>query len=104
MNLCPTCGEDFGSVSAFDKHRLGNHEYVLSEERPDGRRCLTPEEMQGRGMKKDKRGRWRLAARETPPWTSDVRAKSERLPRPGPIRHPSAKQKRRRDTSPRGSA
>lgn len=25
MNLCRTCGEDFGSVFAFDAHRVGKY-------------------------------------------------------------------------------
>ena len=50
MNLCRTCGEDFGSVRAFDAHRLGRHEYLYSDEQPDGRRCLSVEEMLVQGF------------------------------------------------------
>lgn len=51
-NLCTTCDKDFGSVSAFDAHRVGTHAYTYSEGvkmdpiREDGRRCLTTEEME----------------------------------------------------------
>jgi len=51
MNLCTTCNQDFGSVTAFDTHRVGVHEYTYSEGlrmepmREDGRRCLTIDEM-----------------------------------------------------------
>jgi hypothetical protein len=52
-NLCTTCGKDFGSVGAFDAHRVGKHEYLFAEglkmnpPREDGRRCLDTEEMTG---------------------------------------------------------
>lgn len=51
MNLCRSCGEDFGSVAAFDAHRVGSHSYLLREGLlrvppvEDGRRCLSPREM-----------------------------------------------------------
>lgn len=51
MNRCRNCNQDFGSVSAFDSHRVGSHEYTLSEglkqDPPveDGRRCLSTREM-----------------------------------------------------------
>jgi hypothetical protein len=77
MNLCTTCGEDFGSVESFDAHRVGNYpqrgpsEYEGSLEAwtPDkGRRCLTVEEMesgsfQGRQFVRNGRGRWSLEKR-----------------------------------------
>jgi hypothetical protein len=44
--LCRTCGDYFGSPSAFDKHRTGPW---------SGRRCLAPEE-RPRLVLKD--GRW----------------------------------------------
>lgn len=51
MNLCSSCGEDFGSVEAFDLHRVGTHDYTYSEGvslqpmREDGRRCLWRSEL-----------------------------------------------------------
>ena len=31
LNLCRSCGCDFARVSAFDRHRVGVHEYTYSE-------------------------------------------------------------------------
>jgi hypothetical protein len=56
MNLCRSCEQDFGSVSAFDAHRVGKH----SEER----RCLHEAELVERGFHRDSRGRWRQALRD----------------------------------------
>jgi hypothetical protein len=47
--LCSACGKDFGGVRAFDLHRVGKHAYSYSPERPDGRRCLSEQEMLARG-------------------------------------------------------
>jgi hypothetical protein len=77
VNLCTTCGEDFGSVEAFDAHRVGSYpqrgpsEYEGSVEywTPDkGRRCLTVAEMesgsfQGRQFVHNARKRWSLEKR-----------------------------------------
>ena len=123
MNLCATCGEDFGSVSAFDAHRVGKYtqagpaEYTERLEqgliRADedwrsepafGRRCLSLDEMQERGMKKDKRGRWRLSVRGKPPWTSDVVPRKPGAPPSRPTSRPALNRARRRDTSPRSKA
>lgn len=60
--LCCSCLEMFGSSTAFDMHRVGKHAYLASPEQPDGRRCLTPEEMEAREMRKDVKGRWRSPA------------------------------------------
>ena len=51
MNYCVECQQDFGSLSAFDRHRQGRHEYTYSEGvrkygREDGRRCLAVWEME----------------------------------------------------------
>ena len=32
MNECATCGENFGSIGAFDAHRVGNY---LQKGRPE---------------------------------------------------------------------
>jgi hypothetical protein len=50
-NQCPTCSEFFNSVSAFDKHRVGEHS-------PNTRRCLAPAEMIDRGMAVNRAGFW----------------------------------------------
>ncbi len=74
MNICSACGEDFGSLSAFDAHRLGKYpqtgpsEYLErlrlgltdADWTPDqGRRCLEPEEMLSKDWHQDRNGRWR---------------------------------------------
>jgi hypothetical protein len=62
VNVCGACGLDFGSVPAFDAHRVGKHAYLYSEQRPDGRRCLTEQEMYSSPkFAKNERGRWSLA-------------------------------------------
>jgi hypothetical protein len=50
-NQCPTCGELFNSVSAFDRHRRGSYQKRT-------RHCLTPEEMTAKGMTKNEGGFW----------------------------------------------
>jgi hypothetical protein len=62
MNLCRSCEQDFSSVRLFDAHRIGKHDY-LATERTGGRRCLSREEMLGRGWAGDARGRWQDPAR-----------------------------------------
>ena len=48
----------------MDRHRVGVHEYTYGEglrlnpPREDGRRCLSLEEMEGKGWELDARGRW----------------------------------------------
>jgi hypothetical protein len=51
MNLCVECGEDFGSLSAFDKHRRGN---------ADERYCLSVSEFENHDLVKNKRGTWSI--------------------------------------------
>ena len=69
MNLCTTCGENFASVEAFDKHRVGKHAYLFAEglrmnpPREDGRRCMDTGEIRAAGMDLDVRGRWYLVAK-----------------------------------------
>src|SRR4051794_13907377 len=51
MNVCVGCGLDFGSVAAFDRHRVGVFAYSLWDglrmdpPREDGRRCLNVDEI-----------------------------------------------------------
>src|SRR5262245_45824910 len=58
MNLCCACGQDFASVTLFDAHRVGKHQYAWSPEQPDGRRCFGVDELEARGWTLDERGRW----------------------------------------------
>jgi hypothetical protein len=49
QNYCRSCGEDFGGVTLFDKHRVAN----------DGeRRCLDDGEMKAKGWALNRYGRW----------------------------------------------
>jgi hypothetical protein len=47
-------------VGAFDRHRVGLHAYDFSLDRPDGRRCLSEDEMADADMGLDRNGRWAL--------------------------------------------
>ena len=64
MNLCRACGEEFGGVTLFDKHRVGTHAYTAQEGEQfsppasDGRRCLSVEEMCARGWARNGLARW----------------------------------------------
>ena len=79
-NYCTACGTDFGSVAAFDSHRVGVHDYTYSEglllkpPREDGRRCLSAREIEntertdpstgavlGSVFARNKADRWTLA-------------------------------------------
>lgn len=86
-NLCTTCGEDFGSVSAFEAHRIGDYlqrgasEYTgrLAEwTSKKGRRCLTPAELLERRWTRDSRGRWRQPNQGAPWAPSQDQAVTER--------------------------
>lgn len=50
-NQCPGCGALFNSTTAFEKHRVGQHE-------GNERRCLTNVEMKARGMSQIAGGWW----------------------------------------------
>jgi hypothetical protein len=49
-NQCQGCKAYFNSSFAFDKHRTGEH--------GKDRRCLTADEMAGKGMSKNAAGFW----------------------------------------------
>jgi hypothetical protein len=51
MNKCAGCGQDFGSLSAFDHHQRWVNGTLT---------CLNPAEL---GMHQDSRGRWRRGLR-----------------------------------------
>ena len=62
-------GWHFGSLWAFDKHRVGKHAYLYLEgldmipPREDGRRCLDVGELEGQGWVEDRWGRWRTPSK-----------------------------------------
>ena len=64
MNQCSGCGENFNSVTMFDKHRVGKHEYTFAEGQAissmiiDGRRCLDTDEMDQKGWSRNIHGKW----------------------------------------------
>ena len=60
LNFCRSCNRDFSSVSAFDKHRVGKHEYVYDLFHQDGRRCMTFDELKENGFDLNQRNRWFL--------------------------------------------
>jgi hypothetical protein len=68
MNFCRGCGEDFASVAAFDRHRVGVHAYTFAQGLlvnptvEDGRTCMDEEELYVVGMELDSRGRWCITA------------------------------------------
>jgi hypothetical protein len=64
-NYCRRCGQDFGSLSAFDTHQVGNVQYDWSPEREDGFRCLDVNELQELGWHQDTRERWRRPISES---------------------------------------
>lgn len=42
---CAACGEYFSGTTMFDRHRAGDHEQEWSPKHPEGRRCLSTDEM-----------------------------------------------------------
>lgn len=62
-NLCRSCEEDFSSVKAFERHRVGAHDLNYPEHE-NGRRCMDEEELLEAGYERDERGRWRIAPRD----------------------------------------
>ena len=85
LNLCTACGHDFGGITLFDRHRVGEYPQTGPADYRDrltlglvpkdedwkpafGRRCLDTEEMLAKGWHQDPKGRWRLPLQGTPPW------------------------------------
>lgn len=64
--LCPTCGRYFSNEGNFDKHRAFARGHAGDW---DHRRCLTPKELQARGMV-ERDGVWRgqPPAKALPNW------------------------------------
>jgi hypothetical protein len=63
-NQCAGCEKYFNSSNAFDKHRTGEH--------GKDRRCMSTEEMTGKGMATNKGGWWVGSLRDenASPWSS----------------------------------
>jgi hypothetical protein len=88
VNLCRGCGEDFASVAAFDRHRVGVHTYTLTQglllDPPveDGRRCMDVEELHAAAMEPDRDARWSIFAdaERARNHFSELRVSAERLP------------------------
>jgi hypothetical protein len=94
VNYCPGCDKDFGSVGAFDAHRVGDFpqtgpaQYTgpINVWTPkSGRRCLTDAELLQRGWTRDGRGRWRRPG-DGAPWARSqdqaiAQRRRKRLPR-----------------------
>lgn len=62
-NQCPSCGEFFNSVYAFEKHRKPSSWFIgidpiTVKTLGYPRRCLTPEEMLSEGMEKNIKDCW----------------------------------------------
>jgi hypothetical protein len=70
---CAACGEYFGSLSAFDKHRINL-------------RCRTPDVMEAVGMFKDAQGWWRGSKMSRPDIDSSRACDSVAGDRPVPVR------------------
>lgn len=66
-NQCTACGRYFNSTAAFDKHRVGDFSPHEKHPSPYGmRRCMTEDEMTGKGMAVSSRGFWVTA--RNPKW------------------------------------
>lgn len=52
---CPACHETFGGNRAGDLHHVGRHGVALG---PDRRRCLTPAELESKGLIQNSNGYW----------------------------------------------
>lgn len=56
-NQCPSCLEYFNTNAGFDAHRTGSHTNQQ-------RRCLSVEEIEGKGLKLNVNGFWTLPVPE----------------------------------------
>jgi hypothetical protein len=52
---CKSCHQSFAGTRAGDMHRTGKYSV---RQGPSRRRCLTPEEMDDKGMRRSARGVW----------------------------------------------
>lgn len=60
-NQCTACLEYFGSDKAFDRHRTGK--FARPGEWKGTRRCMTPAEMEAKGMERRPPGVWITGAK-----------------------------------------
>jgi hypothetical protein len=59
VNQCPSCGEIFNSLGAFDKHRTGEYgKPIKGGYSASTRRCQSTNEMTKLGMVQNKLKRW----------------------------------------------
>lgn len=65
LEHCSCCHETFTCTTAGDMHRVGRHGVTDGSDR---RRCLSSEEMLGKGMTRNSHGRWTAGGRWNP-WT-----------------------------------
>ena len=91
MNLCRGCGLTFGTLQAFETHRVGSFgEPIYQVSRtgksrqvvgytPSTRRCLTLVELQAVGMTQDSKGWWRLPKPTESPGPADEAALEETM-------------------------
>jgi hypothetical protein len=78
QNQCSACGEDFAAVSAFERHRVGKHDRDFSPEYPEGRRCLSLEELIERGFNLNQHGRWQAPMKDGAAPVDWARIRAER--------------------------
>lgn len=64
---CLECHETFTGTTSGDRHRVGDHALTTG---PDRRRCLTAEEMRGKGMTQNASGHWTNGG--TSPWSKET--------------------------------
>lgn len=68
-NFCNNCKQTFGSLGAFDMHRVGSYGNAVYAEKdvkrknpthytPSSRLCITLDEIQAVGMMQNERGWW----------------------------------------------
>lgn len=60
-NQCAACGDLFGSVTAFERHRVGPFGTGPLGTSP-ARRCLPSGEISALGLERDESGFWRFPA------------------------------------------
>ena len=63
---CTECHQTFTGTTAGDRHRVGDHAVSIGSDR---RRCLSADEMRGKGMEQNARGQWTNGG--TSPWAKD---------------------------------
>jgi hypothetical protein len=76
-NGCRRCGQDFGSVSAFDAHFENPAAPRSLDGTEGGFVCLVGDELKAKGMHRDKFGRWRKDGTSLSPFVTGVRRDPE---------------------------